>query len=280
MSVILGIDIGGSTTKIVGLRRDGSTIAMHRVQAQDPITSLYGALGNFLFTNSLSLADVSRIALTGVGASYVDGDIYGIPTEKVEEFTAVGVGGLALSGQEKAVVVSMGTGTAFIWAERGKEVRHLCGSGVGGGTLAGLCSRLCGTRQYDQIVKLAQEGDINHIDLTVGDITRNSHPSLPLDITAANFGNVSDSATTGDFAAGIVNMVLQSIGTTAVMACRACGCETVVLTGFMSNLPQAADCFALFTRLHGIRFITPEHAAFATSIGAALCSFRDGEQSS
>ena len=277
MSVILGIDIGGSTTKIVGLRRDGSTIAMHRVQAQDPITSLYGALGNFLFTNSLALADVSRIVLTGVGASYVDGDIYGIPTEKVEEFTAVGVGGLALSGQEKAVVVSMGTGTAFIWAEKGKEVRHLCGSGVGGGTLAGLCSRLCGTRQYDQIVKLAQEGDINHIDLTVGDITRNSHPSLPLDITAANFGNVSDSATAGDFAAGAINMVLQSIGTTAVMACRACGCETVVLTGFMSNLPQAEECFALFTRLHGIRFITPEHATFATSIGAALCSFRDGE---
>ena len=28
MSVILGIDIGGSTTKIVGRRRDGSTIAM------------------------------------------------------------------------------------------------------------------------------------------------------------------------------------------------------------------------------------------------------------
>ena len=274
MSVILGIDIGGSTTKIVGLRRDGSTIAMHRVQAQDPITSLYGALGNFLFTNGLALSDVSRIVLTGVGASYVEGDIYSIPTEKVEEFTAVGVGGLALSGQEKAVVVSMGTGTAFIWAERGKEVRHLCGSGVGGGTLAGLCSRLCGTRQYDQIVKLALEGDVNHIDLTVGDITRNSHPSLPLDITAANFGNISDSATPGDFAAGAVNMVLQSIGTTAVMACRACGCETVVLTGFMSKLPQAADCFAIFTRLHGIRFVIPEHAAFATSIGAALCSFR------
>lgn len=273
MSVILGIDIGGSTTKIVGLHSDGSAIAMHRVQAQDPITSLYGALGNFLFTNGLALNDVSRIALTGVGASYVDGDIYGIPTEKVEEFTAVGVGGLALSTQEKAVVVSMGTGTAFIWAEKGKEVRHLCGSGVGGGTLAGLCSRLCGTRQYSQIVKLAGEGDINHIDLTVGDITRNSHPSLPLDITAANFGNVSDSATAGDFAAGVVNMVLQSIGTTAVMACRACGCDTVVLTGFMSNLPQAEECFALFTRLHGVRFIIPEHATFATSIGAALCSF-------
>jgi len=277
MSVILGIDIGGSTTKIVGLRSDGSTIAMHRVQAQDPITSLYGALGNFLFTNQLELEDVERIALTGVGASYVEGNIYGIPTEKVEEFTAVGVGGLALSGREKAVVVSMGTGTAFIWAERGKQVRHLCGSGVGGGTLAGLCSRLCGTRQYGQIVKLASAGDVNNIDLTVGDITQGSHPSLPLDITAANFGNVSDTATAGDFAAGVVNMVLQSIGTTAVMACRACGCGTVVATGFMSNLPQAQACFALFTRLHGIQFIIPENAAFATSIGAALCSVRGAQ---
>lgn len=273
MSVILGIDIGGSTTKIVGLRSDGSTLAMHRVQAQDPITSLYGALGNFVFTNGLQLSDLSKIVLTGVGASYVEGDIYGIPTEKVDEFTAVGVGGLALSGQERAVVVSMGTGTAFIWAEKDKEVRHLCGSGVGGGTLAGLCSRLCGTRQYSQIVKLASDGDIGSIDLTVGDITRNSHPSLPLDITAANFGNISDAATASDFAAGVVNMVLQSIGTTAVMSCRACGCDTVVLTGFMSNLPQARDCFDLFTRLHGIKFIIPENAAFATSIGAALCSF-------
>ncbi|MCI9443511.1 MAG: pantothenate kinase [Oscillospiraceae bacterium] len=270
MSVILGIDIGGSTTKIVGLRSDGGAIAMHRVQAQDPITSLYGAMGNFLHTNLLQLGDVSRIALTGVGASYVDEDIYGIPTEKVEEFTAVGTGGLALSGQELAVVVSMGTGTAFIRAERGRPVQHLCGSGVGGGSLAGLCSRLCGTRKYAQIMKLAAEGDVTRVDLTVGDLTRNSHPSLPLDITAANFGNVSDDATPGDFAAGVVNMVLQSIGTTAVMSCRACGCGTAVLTGFMSNLPQARACFDLFTRLHGIRFIIPENAAYATSIGAAL----------
>ena len=270
MSIILGIDIGGSTTKIVGLRSDGTTIAMHRVQAQDPITSLYGAMGNFLFTNRLQLGDVSRIALTGVGASYIDDDIYGIPTEKVEEFAAVGVGGLALSGQDRAVVVSMGTGTAFIWAEKDREVRHLCGSGVGGGTLAGLCSRLCGTRKYDQIAKLISGGDIGSIDLTVGDITRNTHPSLPLDITAANFGNVSDDAAPADFAAGVANMVLQSIGTTAVMSCRACGCETVVLTGFMANLPTAESCFALFTRLHGVRFIIPADATYATSIGAAL----------
>jgi len=85
---------------------------------------------------------------------------------------------------------------------------------------------------------------------------------------------VSDDATAADFAAAAINMVLQSIGTTAVMSCRACGCDTVVLTGFMSTLPQAQECFALFTRLHGIKFIIPGDATFATSIGAALCTFK------
>ena len=55
MDVILGIDIGGSTTKIVGLRTDGSVISMLRVRAEDQVTSLYGALGNYLTSNRLSL---------------------------------------------------------------------------------------------------------------------------------------------------------------------------------------------------------------------------------
>ncbi|MFR4088119.1 MAG: BadF/BadG/BcrA/BcrD ATPase family protein [Dysosmobacter sp.] len=114
MDVILGIDIGGSTTKIVGLRTDGSVISMLRVRAEDQVTSLYGALGNYLTSNRLSLRDVRRVVLTGVGASYVEGDIYGLPTCKVGEFSASGTGALALSGQSSAVVVSMGTGTAFL----------------------------------------------------------------------------------------------------------------------------------------------------------------------
>ena len=118
MDVILGIDIGGSTTKIVGLRTDGSVVSMLRVRAEDQVTSLYGALGNYLTSNRLSLKDVRRVVLTGVGASYVEGDIYGLPTCKVDEFSASGTGALALSGQDSAVVVTMGTGTAFLWAEK------------------------------------------------------------------------------------------------------------------------------------------------------------------
>ena len=48
----------------------------------------------------------------------------------------------------------MGTGTAFLWAEAGKEVRHLCGSGIGGGTLGGLCRKLVGMERFYQITRL------------------------------------------------------------------------------------------------------------------------------
>ena len=89
MSIILGIDVGGSTTKIVGIR-GLETIGVLQVRARDQITSLYGAIGNFLRSFGHDLIDVAAIALTGVGASYIDEQIYGIETRKVTEFTAIG----------------------------------------------------------------------------------------------------------------------------------------------------------------------------------------------
>ena len=198
MEVILGIDIGGSTTKIVGLRTDGSVVSMLRVRAEDQVTSLYGALGNYLTSNGLSLGDVRRVVLTGVGASYVDGDVFGLPTCRVDEFQASGTGALALSGQTSGVVVTMGTGTAFLWAEAGKEVRPLCGSGIGGGTLGGLCRKLVGMERFYQIKKLAAQGDLSHVDLTISDIARDPASTLDPNMTAANFGDLSEDATPYD----------------------------------------------------------------------------------
>jgi len=274
MDVILGIDIGGSTTKIVGLRADGSIVSMLRVRAEDQVTSLYGALGNYLSSNGLSLQNVRRVVLTGVGASYVDGSIFGLPTCKVDEFSASGTGALALSGQENGVVVTMGTGTAFLWAEAGGAVRHLCGSGIGGGTLGGLCRKLVGMERFGQIKKLAAQGDLGQVDLTIQDITNHPAPTLDPTLTAANFGNLAEDASPADLAAGTVNLVLQAIGTMTVLACQSCGTQTVILTGSMTTLDQVKPNFENFERLYGIHYIIPESATFATAIGAGLCSLR------
>ena len=279
MDVILGIDIGGSSTKIVGLRPDGSVLSMLRVKAEDQVTSLYGALGNYLTTNQLSLKDVRRVVLTGVGASFTEGDIFGLPTCKVDEFSASAAGALALSGQDSAVVVTMGTGTAFLWAEKNGTVRHLCGTGVGGGTLGGLCKKLVGMERFGQIKKLAEQGDLNKVDLTMKDISLNPADTLDPDLTAANFGNLAEDAAPADLAAGVINLVLQSIGIMTVLACQACQANTVVLTGAMTTLPQVVSNFQDFERFFGNRYIVPENATFATAIGAGLCSLRKRELS-
>jgi len=274
MDVILGIDIGGSTTKIVGLRTDGSVISMLRVRAEDQVTSLYGALGNYLTSNGLSLQDVRRVVLTGVGASYVEGSIYGLPTCKVDEFVASSTGALALSGQEGAVVVTMGTGTAFLWAQKDGSFRHLCGSGIGGGTLGGLCSKLVGVERFGQIQETALQGDLSNVDLTIADITCNPASTLDPTLTAANFGNLAEDASPADLAAGAVNLVLQAIGTMTVLACQCCDSKTVVLIGSLTGMKQVKTNFETFERLYGIHYIIPENASFATAIGAALSSLR------
>ncbi len=272
MNIILGIDIGGTTTKIVGLDQEGGLLSTLRVQAEDPLTSLYGAFGSYLSGSGLSLADVGRVVLTGVGASHVEGDIYGLPTCKVDEFSASGTGALAMSGQQRAVVATMGTGTAFLWAERGKGVRHLCGSGIGGGTLGGLCRKLVDMERFGQIKKLAEQGDLGKVDLTIQDIARDAAATLDPTLTAANFGNLAEDAAPADLAAGAVNLVLQAIGTMTVLACRCCSCDTVVLTGSVTTLSQVKPNFENFQRLYGIRYLIPERATFATAIGAGLCS--------
>ena len=54
MGMVIGIDVGGSTTKIIGV--DGEEIKHPMiVKATDPITSLFGAFGKYIYDNNISL---------------------------------------------------------------------------------------------------------------------------------------------------------------------------------------------------------------------------------
>lgn len=268
MSRVIGIDIGGSTTKIVGFFQD-KLFSPFLVKATDPVSSVYGALGRFLTENRLQLTEVDRIMMTGVGASFINEKIFGIPTYKVDEFLAIGLGGLFLSNLSKAIIVSMGTGTAFIVAD-GSHTSHLGGTGVGGGTLLGLSNRMLNIRNFDDIIETANEGDLSHIDLSIADITHDSLVNLPPETTASNFGKTLDLATKADVALGIINLVFQTIGTLAVFAARNEKVNNVVLTGNLTNVPQAKGVFDSLSQLFKINYHIPPHAEFATAAGATL----------
>ena len=54
VSKIIGIDVGGSTTKIVGYDQE-QLFSPLLVKANDPVSSIYGAFGRFLNENKLQL---------------------------------------------------------------------------------------------------------------------------------------------------------------------------------------------------------------------------------
>jgi type II pantothenate kinase len=274
MGIMIGIDIGGSTTKIVG-HTDGGILSPILVRATDPVASVYGAFGRFLNDNRLRLSNVERIMVTGVGSSYVTERLFGIPTAKASEFDAIGMGGLFLSGLKRAIIVSMGTGTALVMAEDGHST-HLGGTGVGGGTLLGLSNRMLNIRNFNDIVEMAGGGDLSHIDLTVGDITRDSVINLPPETTASNFGKISDLASKSDVALGIINLVFQTIGMISVFATRMENVKDIVLTGNLTNVPQTRQIFGRLSDLFGVKFIVPENAEYATAVGAAIICVNGG----
>ena len=278
MSVVIGIDVGGSTTKIVGFKQTEngrSLIEPQLVKANDPITSIYGAFGKFTDENGLSLSEIDKVMMSGVGSAYLSRGLYGLECIKVPEFKSIGLGGLYLSGLKKALCVSMGTGTALVNAEAGKEMIYLGGTGVGGGTLMGLSKLLLQAEAIDHISDMAANGNLANIDLRISDITKDGTlGELARDLTAANFGNVSDIASKDDVAAGLLNMVFETVGMISIFGARSSGVKDIVLTGNLTELDYCKEKFANFVALNkseGLRFIIPPRAAFATAIGTALC---------
>ena len=268
MGYVIGIDIGGSTTKIVGIK-DGQMISPMQLRATDAIASVYGAFGKFLSTNKLELKDVSKVVITGAGQYAIKEKIFLLKTCKVDEFVATALGGLFLTNLKEALVVSMGTGTAFV-RTNGTDIDHIGGTGVGGGTLLGLSGNILNIRNVDNIVKVAAQGDLRNIDLQIRDITTKKLSTLTPETTASNFGKISDLATPGDIAIGIINMIFQTIGMMSVFALKNDTMKDVVLTGNLTVIPQAKEIFLDLQKLFGINFVIPTNAQYATAIGAAL----------
>jgi type II pantothenate kinase len=268
MGIIIGIDVGISTTKIVGIKHN-KVSAPIRITAADPITSLYGAFGKYLHDNDIDLSDVEHVMLTGVGAAYIDQPIYGLHTSKSQEFIADGLGARFESKLDHTIVVSMGTGTSFVKCD-GEKMKHIGGIGVGGGTLAGLARIMLNTSDIAQVATLAKQGNIRNIDLTIGDISPQPLPGLPMDTTASNFARAQSDASKEDIAAGIIKMVLQSIGSAAWLASLGSDIRDFVLIGNLSLLPQCKEVFPALEKLYDIRFHIPKYSQYCTAIGAAL----------
>lgn len=268
MGIVIGIDVGGSTTKIVGVDQ-GEIQSPMFITATDPVTSLFGAFGKYIYDNGIQLADVEQVMLTGVGSAFVDGPLYGLPTRKADEFIANGLGARHATDIDRLIVVSMGTGTSFVRID-GDRMEHIGGIGIGGGTLLGLSRMLLNTSDIRHLAELAGQGDVTRVNLLIGDICNRALPDLPVNATASLLGKADSGSAPADVAGGIICTVLQTIGGAAVLSALNSPVKDFVLIGNLTQLPQCRDIFPRMEELYRVRFYIPPYAEYRTAIGAAL----------
>ena len=259
---VVGIDVGGSTTKIVGCAPGGKLLSPIFVQATDPVTSIYGAFGRFTLENGLSLDEIDRIMMTGAGSRAIQSPIYNRECKSVSEFASTGIGGLYLSGLDEAIVVSLGTGTAIIHAKRaenGALTEYLGGTGVGGGTILGLSRKMLGIGSIEHLEQISEGGDLGQVDLRIKDISKSgTFKGVNENLTASNFGNLSDLASKKDIALGIFNMVSETVAMMSIFAARQFGIKDIVMCGNLTSIKPVCDTFASLAPTFGVNFIVPE----------------------
>lgn len=282
----LGLDFGSTLTKMALIRPGEkdypSPQAVFQYKTNDKVEDFYNALESFLIREDIPLNSIEHISATGTHANLVKDNILEIPTTIVPEVESIGKGGLALSELDQALIVNMGTGTTYVEASL-DTIRHLGGTGIGGGTLTGLGKCILGTSSVSEIVRLASHGNLENVDLLIRDVTDQELEQLPPFLTAANFGKLahplyteqSSRACREDLALAVINLVLQVIGSMAVMVCKSCNKTNVVFVGSLTRLPQIEKTYDMFSNVYGLQFIIPPFAVFGTALGSTLVSLQE-----
>jgi type II pantothenate kinase len=119
-------------------------------------------------------------------------------------------------------------------------------------------------------MNLAENGNLNQVDLLLEDIMETDLSFLNKESTASNFGKMLDTARNEDMALGILNMVYQVIGMLSVFAAKSKNINSVIVTGNGSTNPIGKKTLSAITDIYSVSFEYPADAVYTTAIGAGL----------
>jgi len=261
--MILGIDFGASTTDAVLLQ--GRRI-VRKATAPKVIDSVRG-LNSFLKKNSFGSFPITRVAIAGGKSAFSKGKILGKQPVHVNEINAIAAGAAFLSGANRCLAVSMGTGTCIVLFEKGKA-KHVIGTGLGGGTILGLSKLLLKETNINELIDLAKKGNLCRVDLSVADIIGKGVGLVPGNATASNFAKCFG-CSRADLAAGIQNMAAEAVAVLAVSAAKQCNCGKIVFLGRTPKFPFVKKRLLAAAKLFKANFLFPADAPFGTALGAA-----------
>lgn len=261
----IGIDAGGTLTKIA-YNKNGH-IHFKKFPTKDMKSAIH------LMQAEL---DGAGICLTG-GKSHVLKQLIDRHVKEVVEFEATCRGAQYLlskqnhSMDEPFILVNVGTGTSIHYVN-GNEQKRLLGTGIGGGTLVGLAELLTGEKDFEQIARLAGEGDRAKLDLQVKDIYGDSQSPILGSLTASNFGKAADQdASKQDRIAAITGMVAETVTLLSTQAADCCEASSIIYIGStFSNHNLLKETVETYTRLVEKKPVFLDNGEMSGAIGALL----------
>lgn len=275
--MIVVADLGGSNTDLL-LADDAGEVcatatvpALPLVDAPVLLRAAVQQLGDATLTPRL-------LVVTGGGHRRLPATVDGVPVARIDEIQAIAAGGLLAGGCSRALVVSMGTGTAMVVADA-DGYAHAGGVALGGGTVHGIARRLLGTTDPAQIAVLAEHGNIRGADLTIADLVGGGVGVLSGDLPAAYLARLGDPPTDADLAASVLDMIGHIVAHMALLTARASGLDTLVVIGHMVEFGVTRRAIQRFERALAGTLVIADQPGLAVARGALSIALR-GEQHS
>ncbi|WP_423363058.1 hypothetical protein [Mycoplasma sp. P36-A1] len=272
-NIKIGLDLGLSSIKII-ITNNKKEILIRKLVDNDKcdITLLDEYLIGLLNKSKVEYI-VEQVIITGIGQNRIDKVLNTRPIF-VDEIQAIGYGAQVVSSLNDCIVVSIGTGTAFVNCHN-NVVEHIGGSALGGGTIIGIGDRMFNTTRFKDIINYAVQGEVNKSDRMIKkDYTKNDGSNML--ITASNLGNASEEFVNDfDIMIGCIKMVVQNVCIMAALYAKQYQQNNIVITGSLANLEQVYDIAKDVGILHDVNFIVGKSPMYTTLTGAMQLSEKE-----
>ena len=270
MGTVIGIDTGGTLTKLAYLNREGELmLEVFPSNEMDLVKQWIEAH-----------PDVEEIGLTGGRAEQLRETLQSVKSmQYIVEFEATLKGVHYLLQREghaieQAIIANIGTGTSIHYMD-GNMHSRVGGTGIGGGTLVGLASIMTGVTSFDEVTTIASKGNREGIDLLVKDIYQGMDTPIAGTLTASNFGKAGitpgETYRTEDVLATTQGLVGEVISTLSIQLAEQYKAENIVYIGStLSENEHLKDVIAHYTVLKKHTPVFLKDCGFSGAVGALL----------
>ena len=261
-NIDLGIDFGITNSDIV--INTNNDLSFKSIKSEKNIhLSLNNILKNFQKDSK-----IKSISVTGGKHLDLPDNFDGLDILKKNEIDCIGLGAQKLTQLDSSfLVLSCGSGTACV-GYNNETSTHLGGSGLGGGTIKGLCKLATQIDDPEEINELSKRGS-QIGDYLLKDVISGPIGNLPSDSIAVHLGNLDmmDKLEKEDICKSIIYLVATNVARLAASTALAAKLKKIVVVGRSPNYFLYKEILTRWIEYSGLEVIFPENREFATALG-------------